>query len=300
MKLPIYLIDSIGDPVVGATLTGAEVKTSVDGGALATAAGTTGAVGSGAYYYETAPADIAGTQLALYVKDAASLTYSITIRLPLQYDFPAGATGTVRRLPAFLVNTSNAPVTGANPTGAQLQVSIDGAAWANALGTWHELADGAYYYDPHATEIATAGLLVLRVAATGAVVYVYAVFVGGDGAAPTVDVITPDAAEQPGSPGAFPVDYATAKDTPIVIDLGDDAALVYVAVHHTQLDGSRKCVYRRGTIQVGYRSGSFQEVVSGKTRLHVLPDGGWVTGATGEVQLLPDLVDGAGNVNVET
>lgn len=296
MKLPIYLIDSVGAPVTGAALTGTEVKVSVDGGALTAAAGTTGTIGSGAYYYETAPADIAGTQLVLHVKDAASLAYSFTLRLPLQYDFPAGATGAVCHLPVFLVDASNAPVTAANPTGAELQVSIDGAAWANALGTWVELADGEYYYDPHASEIAADGLLMLRVAATGAVVYVYGAFIGGDGAVPTVDVVSPDADEAPGDPGAFPTDYATAIRTPIVIDLGDDAALAYAAVFHTQPDGSRKCVYRRGEFQIGYRNGSSQSTVGDSIRLRVLPDELW---SAGEVELLPDLVDAAGNVNPE-
>jgi len=295
MKLPIYIVDAVGAPVTGLTLSGAEIKVSVDGGVLGTATGTAAEIGQGAYYYETAPGDVAGRLLQLYVRDSgASIAYSLAIDTPVAYDFPSGATGAQRYLPVFLVDSSNAPVTGAAPTGSQIQVSIDGAAWADAEGTWTELGSGEYYYNPSDDEAHLDGLLLLRVAATGAVVYGYAAFIGGDGADPTVDVVSPDENEPPGDPGAFPTDYETAIRTPIVIDLGDDDQLAYAAVHHTQQDGSRKCVYRRGEFQIGYRNGSYQETVSGKTRLHVLPDTYW---QAGEVELLPDLVDAVGNVN---
>ncbi len=53
----------------------------------------------------------------------------------------------------------------------------------------------------------------------------------GEIIAPTGTTISPDANEDPGSPGAFPAAYTTAKDTPIVYDVIDAAsAIVFVTI----------------------------------------------------------------------
>jgi hypothetical protein len=87
-------------------------------------------------------------------------------------------TPALRRIPVYLQDALNNPVTGAVPVGAQLQVSLSGAAWTNGAGTWTEDANGAYYYQATQAETVTDSFLMLRVAATGAKVVVFPVDIG--------------------------------------------------------------------------------------------------------------------------
>lgn len=102
----------------------------------------------------------------------------------MRYSEPIAA---LRRIPVYLVDDDGVPVTGAAPTGSELQVSRSGAAWANGAGAWGEVGSGLYYYQATQAETATASFLLLRVAVTGAQVYVFAVDIGdriaGDAAA---------------------------------------------------------------------------------------------------------------------
>lgn len=119
---------------------------------------------------------------------------------------------------------------------------------------------------------------------------------GADGTPPEVDVITPDAGEAPGSPGAMPSDFNVATNTAIVIDLTDNDTLAYTAVHHRQSDGSLKCVWRRGAFQIGYKNSTKEEISGVVLRLYVRRDEGW---EPGPVELLPDIVDAGGNLNAD-
>jgi len=83
-----------------------------------------------------------------------------------------------QRIPVYLLDASNNPVTGAVPTGDQLLASLSGAAWADGTGSWVEDANGLYYYAPTQPETATNSFLMLRIAVPGARVVVFPVDIG--------------------------------------------------------------------------------------------------------------------------
>lgn len=299
VKLPAYITDSSGNPLASLTFSGAEVQVVVDNAAIATATGTmheiggTGA-GHGAYYYDAAPGDIAGERLTLSVSKSGDAPYVYAQSMRERADLQVGGDDAQWGIPVFLINASTSlPLTGAAPGTGELLVSLDGDAWGNALGTWTEIGAGKYRYLPSSGERATTGLWMLRATPTNAQPFIYAARVGGG--SPSVGVIGPAANTTPGALGAFPADYATASETPIVIDLLDDSSLAYAVVFHVQVDQSRRVVYRKGNFEVGYKSYSTQETVSGHVRLHVRADAGWPPLA---VELDGDLVDADGNISV--
>jgi hypothetical protein len=59
------------------------------------------------------------------------------------------------------------PETGLTFSGAELQISENGAAFANFLGSATELSDGLYYYEATAAELSTLGALAFKVEKTG-------------------------------------------------------------------------------------------------------------------------------------
>lgn len=73
-------------------------------------------------------------------------------------------TASLRRIPFVLVDTLGDFVTGETFTGAEFQVSKDGAAFANAAGTVTELGAGGYYYEAAAAEVDTLGFLLVKFA----------------------------------------------------------------------------------------------------------------------------------------
>jgi hypothetical protein len=79
-RIPIYLIDSAGDPVTGADLDVANsLEVSLNGDAYITAVGTWAEVGSGAYYYEADATEVAEIGfLVLKVVSAGAETYVYT------------------------------------------------------------------------------------------------------------------------------------------------------------------------------------------------------------------------------
>ncbi len=83
-----------------------------------------------------------------------------------------------RRIPVYLVDTSNNPVTGQVPVGAQLLVSLSGAAWVNGAGTWTERGTGNYYYEPTLAEVTTGSFLMIRVFVAAAKKFVFSVDIG--------------------------------------------------------------------------------------------------------------------------
>lgn len=82
----------------------------------------------------------------------------------------------LRRIPVYLVDIDGDPVTGATPL--TLQVSLSGAAWALGGGSWVEVGAGLYYYEATQAETMTFSYVLLRVTATGARDFVFAVDIG--------------------------------------------------------------------------------------------------------------------------
>lgn len=166
MKIPVYIVDSGGNGVASLTFSGSEKQRSVDGAAMVNAPGTVTEIGGtgngqGFYYYSTDQTDMNGKLLILRLLDTGgSLVYAFSQSTPVEYDFKPGTTGPRRYIPFFLVDNAGVPITGAAPTGSQLQVSINGGAWTNGDPTrWHSIGGGAYYYEPTDADIAFVGLL---------------------------------------------------------------------------------------------------------------------------------------------
>lgn len=166
MKLPIYIADSItGLGTAGLTITGAEIKTSVDGAPLANGGGVVAGIGSGAYYYSPTAAEQAGSILTYAALKTGKIPFGASFSTPITGDFAAGATGAERYISVYLATTANVAITGAepDPDAGELEVSIDGAAFVAAEGTWIELGDGEYIYDPSDDEAELPGLFLVKV-----------------------------------------------------------------------------------------------------------------------------------------
>lgn len=303
VKLPVYISDSVGAPVTGLTFSGAEVLVGVDSAGLVNATGAIHEIGGtnngrGAYYYDSVAGDRAGERLLLFVRKSGDSPYIYSISTRERAELQVGGDDAQWGIPVFLVNAATSlPLTGAAPGSGELLVSVDGGAWGNALGTWLQLdstnAPGAYRYTPHASERATTGLWMILAVPTSASPYIYATYVGGG--SPEVDAVTPTPNTAPGAAGGFSSSYATAKETPIVVDLVDDATLAYACVFQVLPGGARRAIYRKGSFEVGYKSYSTQELVTGHVRLHIRADDGWPPNS---VEIDGDLVDTDGNVGV--
>jgi len=92
----------------------------------------------------------------------------------------AETTAARRRIPVYLVDDTGAPANVSTPTGAQIQVSKSGGAWANGAGTWGEVDDvnGSYYYEATQNELTTDSFLLLRVAHPDAKVFMFIEHIG--------------------------------------------------------------------------------------------------------------------------
>lgn len=171
-RIPVYLEDSLGVPVTGATPTGAQILVSKSGDAFANGAGTWVEVGVGNYYYQATQAETAtDSYIFLIVSATGAVVFPYTVdigsRIAMDEDLAAA-----RRIPIYL-KLAGSPVTGLTLTGAEVQVGINGAAFANGVGTATETGYGAYYYEADLTEVAAVGYRVIKVNDAGADVYVY-------------------------------------------------------------------------------------------------------------------------------
>lgn len=173
MKLPIWITDTDGAGVSGQTIA---VTRSIDGSALAAGAGTTGEIGLGAYWYDAPLIELSGRLLAMRAVAGAHRPFLYTTKTPLEFDFSSNAAE--RHVPIYLVDDAGDPVTGVAPEGAELQVSIDGAAWVDAEGDFSPIGSGLYDYEPTDDEAAP-GLLLVKVDHEDARPYVYAALIAG-------------------------------------------------------------------------------------------------------------------------
>lgn len=116
---------------------------------------------------------------------------------------------------------------------------------------------------------------------------------------PTITLVSPAA------PGGFPVDYATAKDTEIVLDITDLAPGNRYICLVARLGGgtappasiAEEVVYRRGAFRGAYLALSFSEAIANGIRLHCRRVGGWPgSGTVGDVTFELDALDQAGNL----
>lgn len=83
-----------------------------------------------------------------------------------------------RRILVYLVDASEAAVASLTFSGAEVQISKAGGAWANFAGTMAEIGGtglgvGAYYYQATAAEVDTLGKLGIKIVKTGVRSFVY-------------------------------------------------------------------------------------------------------------------------------
>lgn len=73
------------------------------------------------------------------------------------------STGVLREIPFVLRDSSDVEVTGAVLTGAEIQLSKNGGAYANFAGSVAEVGNGLYTYSATAAELDTLGYLDVRI-----------------------------------------------------------------------------------------------------------------------------------------
>lgn len=102
------------------------------------------------------------------------LTLFLLMLLPMSADAQqvictGESTAELRRVPIHLVDATDGetPETGLTLSGADVQVSVNGASYANGTGSVTEIGSGDYYYEFHADEVASSGALLLKVEESG-------------------------------------------------------------------------------------------------------------------------------------
>jgi hypothetical protein len=154
-------LDAAVAPPVGS------VRVSVNGAAFVNAAGSLVHMGAGSYYYQADTTEVASAGfLSVEYKRTGYKTehdWAQVGRL-----FLAGETNpALLRLPLTIYDLGSPPglATGATVTTASdLQVSINGNAYANSTGSLHEVGDGLYYYQAVAGDVAVSGAFVAKFA----------------------------------------------------------------------------------------------------------------------------------------
>jgi len=120
-----------------------------------------------------------------------------------------------------------------------------------------------------------------------------------DGNPPIITIVSPAPGVSPGDPGGFPLDWAAARMTPVVVRITDiDPGRHYecvVARYAGRPD--ELVVYRRGAFR-GLFTGSGQATITNGIELTILPVGGWFSSdVLDDLVLELDAVDSAGNLN---
>lgn len=170
-RIPVYLVDDAGDPVTGAAPTGSEIQASKSGAAWVNATGTWDEVGLGAYTYEATQAETE-TLSFLLLRVAATGARIYVYVADIGDRIAQDSAGPARRVPVYLVDDTGDPVAGLTLSGAEVQLSLAGAGWAEGDGDAEEIGLGAYYYELTFAELVE-GPGVLRVADAAAQTYVY-------------------------------------------------------------------------------------------------------------------------------
>ncbi len=200
-RIPVYLVDSSGDPVTGVTPTGAEIRVCQSGELLVNASGTWTELSSGAYYYECTVLEcttlsylllcieVSGVQTFVWVTDVGT-------RISAEESSPMR-----RHLPIYLT-LAGVAVPGLALSGAEVQISKAGGAFYNGAGTIATVGSGVYDYEASSADVADVGPLVLKVDDAAADPYLY-----------TMDVVDAESASDLGSSGYFGAYFGAASIT---------------------------------------------------------------------------------------
>lgn len=171
-RVPLALYDTAGDEYTGAAPSGTEVKISIAGSAWATANGTVTKLRDGDYYYEATAAESRGRGFRMLRLAATGLETTVVdwyVGVRRKNDPSAEA----RRIPIYLTDSNGDAVTGLTLSGAEIEMSLAGSAYATGTGTAGEIGLGAYYYEPTVAEYNVRGSCVLNVNDASADEYKY-------------------------------------------------------------------------------------------------------------------------------
>ncbi len=150
-RIPLDLDDGAGAEYTGTAPTGSEVLISISGSAFATASGTVTKLRNGDFYYEATQAETRGRGFRL-LRLAKSGMGTAVFEWYVGSRRASDADAVARRIPIML-ELSGAAVTGITLTGSEIEISVNGAAFATGTGTATEIGYGAYYYQPPASEL---------------------------------------------------------------------------------------------------------------------------------------------------
>jgi hypothetical protein len=228
----VYIEDGSALADDGAAATGAPagtIQVSINGAVLTNGAGTFAHLGRGEYYYEASAGEVATAGFFAVKFERTGFRTDFAPMTTIGQLFITGETDPTKlRWPFTIYGDAEPPelATGATVTApSELQTSLNGAALADAAGTLEEVGDGLYYYQGVAGDAASTGVRSIQYESAGFRTMVTtidvgaAVSVGFDG--PTLVNITPTPSAVPGSPGAFAIDFRTARLTPITFGIED-------------------------------------------------------------------------------
>jgi hypothetical protein len=138
IRIPVSIVDTSGAAVTGYVPSAGELQISYSGSTLATAPGSLVEIGGGAYYYQGTTADAA-------VEGFTLVRINHTGYRGIGWRPVTGSSGIIT-FPLEIDDADGLPVTGRAPSAGALHLSINGAAYGSATGTFGEIGGGAYYY----------------------------------------------------------------------------------------------------------------------------------------------------------
>lgn len=280
------------------------IQVSLNGAAFVDAAGTFVGDGSGAYWYE---ATLSETLTAgfIAIKYQAPGFQTAIVWEPIGQIFGVGESAASRRRLPFVIYDAGMPPSLA--TGAAISLpahalrsSRDGAAFADASGELVEVGSGLYYYQGTAADVVQRGTLAVMFSRSGYQTQVSCVAVGGGTFAGSsvfsVTAVSPAPGVAPGEIGGFSVDFASARNVAITIDVTGDTSLLQPLMI-ARFDDDEEVVFRRGQFGTHYNGQSMVVGIPRGIRFIIRRTGGWRSGLvateTSQVSVVVDALDTA-------
>jgi hypothetical protein len=291
--IPLLLVNGALTGVSGLTFSGAQIRTCKAGGALTNFVGTYSETGSGNYNYILALGEVnTNGFLAVVVNHSSAMPYVWFDQVGAEpiVNEPSAAN---RRIPIYIVDSNQTPLTGLTFSGSEVQISKAGSAWANAVGAITELGAGLYYYQGSLADFDIQGVLKLKVVKSSIQQYVFELGVGtvstggpSDAVAPIVTVTS------------TPV----GRLDPLVVEVYDETSLAFFeAIFREYADSPVQVAYDSQTGFIhpfGGRSTISGSGTSGDPYiLTIYRRGGWPTGIS--FNLTIRAYDEGGNLDSE-
>ncbi len=172
-RVSFTVLDADGNPLsgLGSSWSAGELQTSANGAGLVNASGSVREIGGGAYYYQASLGDASnpGSLIVYAAKTGQRVTVADEAVNALGYSFTRlGETDATQRRVFFVIyDPSSVPTSGLSFSGAEVQVSYDGAPMVTAPGAVTAVGSGVYYYGGTMGDVGIAGDLLLRINKVG-------------------------------------------------------------------------------------------------------------------------------------